>query len=78
MEVENQLSMSLDDIINKHKKERPVGNKKQQVLEQRLNSLTCEVLPCCAIVAWGGNISLPVSGQIPYTSSDNESQVFWC
>ena len=32
MEVENQLSMSLDDIINKHKKERPVANKKQQVL----------------------------------------------
>lgn len=32
MEAENQLSMSLDDIINKQKKERPVGNKKQQVL----------------------------------------------
>lgn len=32
MEVESQLTMSLDDIINKHKKERPVGNKKQQVL----------------------------------------------
>ncbi|KAL3154675.1 hypothetical protein ABBQ38_011224 [Trebouxia sp. C0009 RCD-2024] len=30
MEVESQLAMSLDDIINKHKKERPVGNKKQQ------------------------------------------------
>lgn len=32
MEAENQLNMSLDDIINKHKKDRPVGNKKQQVM----------------------------------------------
>lgn len=32
MEAENQLNMSLDDIINKHRKDRPVGNKKQQVM----------------------------------------------
>lgn len=49
MEVESQLAMSLDDIINKHKKERPVGNKKQQVLP----------LLSPQVVVWLGARSLP-------------------
>ena len=32
MEVERQLGMSLDDIIAKQKKARPVGGKKQTVI----------------------------------------------
>ena len=32
MEVERQLDMSLDDIIAKQKKARPVGGKKQTVI----------------------------------------------
>ncbi len=38
MEVERQLDMSLDDIIAKQKKARPVGGKKQTVIT--LNSLS--------------------------------------
>ena len=37
MQVENQLSMSLDDIINKNKKQKPLGNQKQQVMSSDIH-----------------------------------------
>ncbi len=41
MEVERQLDMSLDDIIAKQKKARPVGGKKQTVIT--LTTLSCAI-----------------------------------
>ena len=51
MEVENQLSMSLDDIINKNKKQRPVGSGKQQVTSLLMQQIRFKSRPSIPIVS---------------------------